>query len=95
MIRSKAIFMCALVATRNSPSKDSDNPSRTPRHGNHPHDGNLVLDGSYFEIDGGFPAFEDNGDNPYAPFLVEPSAYLTNLNLMHFQIRADERGTQA
>lgn len=58
-------------------------------------DGNLVLDGSYFKIDGGFPAFEDNGDNPYAPFLVEPSAYLTNLNLVHFQIRADERGTQA
>ncbi len=58
-------------------------------------DGDLVLDGSYFEIDGGFPAFEDNGDNPHAPFLVEPSAYLTNLNLMHFQIRADERGTQA
>lgn len=58
-------------------------------------DGDLVLDGSYFEIDGGFPAFEDNGDNPHAPFLVEPSAYLTNLNLMHFQVRADERGTQA
>lgn len=58
-------------------------------------DGDLVLDGSYFEIDGGFPAFEDNGDNPHAPFLVEPSAYLTNLNLIHFQVRADERGTQA
>jgi len=58
-------------------------------------DGSLVLDGSYFKIDGGFPAFKDNGDNPHAPFLVEPSAYLTNLNLMHFQIRADERGTQA
>ncbi|MDK9559254.1 D-alanyl-D-alanine carboxypeptidase/D-alanyl-D-alanine-endopeptidase [Marinobacter sp. M216] len=58
-------------------------------------DGNLVLDGTYFEVDGGFPAFEDNGDNPHAPFLVEPSAYLTNLNLLHFQIRADERGTQA
>jgi len=58
-------------------------------------DGNLVLDGSYFEIDGGFPLFKDNGHNPYAPFLVEPSAYLTNLNLLHFQIRADERGTQA
>ncbi|OHY79994.1 D-alanyl-D-alanine carboxypeptidase/D-alanyl-D-alanine-endopeptidase [Marinobacter sp. AC-23] len=58
-------------------------------------DGNLVLDGSYFEIDGGFPVFADNGNNPHAPFLVEPSAYLTNLNLVHFQIRADERGTQA
>lgn len=58
-------------------------------------DGNLVLDGSYFKVDGGFPAFKDNGDNPHAPFLVEPSAYLSNLNLIHFQIRADERGTQA
>ncbi|WP_341581458.1 D-alanyl-D-alanine carboxypeptidase/D-alanyl-D-alanine-endopeptidase [Marinobacter metalliresistant] len=58
-------------------------------------EGDLVLDGSYFEVDGGFPGFEDNGDNPHAPFLVEPSAYLTNLNLMHLQVRADERGTQA
>jgi D-alanyl-D-alanine carboxypeptidase/D-alanyl-D-alanine-endopeptidase (penicillin-binding protein 4) len=57
-------------------------------------DGHLVLDGRYFQLEG-FPPFEDNGDNPYAPFLVEPSAYLTNLNLLHFQVRADERGTQA
>jgi D-alanyl-D-alanine carboxypeptidase/D-alanyl-D-alanine-endopeptidase (penicillin-binding protein 4) len=57
--------------------------------------GQLILDGSYFKVDGGFPVFEDNGSNPYAPFLVEPSAYLTNLNLMHFQVRADNRGTQA
>ena len=58
-------------------------------------EGDLVLDGSYFRVDGGFPTFEDNGDNPHAPFLVEPSGYLTNLNLLHFQVRADERGTQA
>ncbi|HTN35087.1 MAG TPA: D-alanyl-D-alanine carboxypeptidase/D-alanyl-D-alanine-endopeptidase [Marinobacter sp.] len=58
-------------------------------------DGQLVLDGSYFKIDGGFPVFADNGNNPHAPFLVEPSAYLTNLNLLHFQVRADNRGTQA
>ena len=58
-------------------------------------DGDLVLDGSVFRIDGGFPPFNDNGDNPHAPFLVEPSPYLTNLNLIHFQVRADERGTQA
>ncbi|MEA1079378.1 D-alanyl-D-alanine carboxypeptidase/D-alanyl-D-alanine endopeptidase [Marinobacter qingdaonensis] len=57
--------------------------------------GDLVLDGSYFRVDEGFPLFEDNGDNPHAPFLVEPSAYLSNLNLLHFQVRADERGTQA
>lgn len=58
-------------------------------------EGDLVLDGSYFRVDGGFPVFEDNGSNPYAPFLVEPSGYLTNLNLVQFQVRADERGTQA
>ena len=58
-------------------------------------EGDLVLDGSYFRVDGGFPVFEDNGNNPHAPFLVEPSGYLSNLNLLHFQVRADERGTQA
>ncbi|MGM0769178.1 MAG: D-alanyl-D-alanine carboxypeptidase/D-alanyl-D-alanine endopeptidase [Pseudomonadota bacterium] len=58
-------------------------------------DGDLVLDGGYFEMAGGLPRFDDNGDNPHAPFLVEPSAFLTNLNLLHFQVRADERGTQA
>ncbi|MBR9869850.1 MAG: D-alanyl-D-alanine carboxypeptidase/D-alanyl-D-alanine-endopeptidase [Gammaproteobacteria bacterium] len=57
--------------------------------------GDLVLDGSYFEIDGGLPVFHDNGNNPHAPFLVEPSGYLTNFNLLHLQVRADERGTQA
>lgn len=58
-------------------------------------DGDLILDGGYFKSAGGLPKFDDNGDNPYAPFLVEPSAFLTNLNLLHFQVRADERGTQA
>lgn len=57
--------------------------------------GDLVLDGSHFRVDGGFPEFNDTGNNPYAPFLVEPSAYLTNLNTLHFQVRSDERGTQA
>lgn len=57
--------------------------------------GNLVLDGDVFEMAQGLPEFDDNGDNPHAPFLVEPSPYLTNLNLLHFQVRADERGTQA
>ncbi|OZB20601.1 MAG: D-alanyl-D-alanine carboxypeptidase/D-alanyl-D-alanine-endopeptidase [Marinobacter sp. 34-60-7] len=58
-------------------------------------DGDLVLDGSVFRVDGGFPPFDDNGNNPHAPFLVEPSAYLANLNLLHLQVRSDERGTQA
>lgn len=58
-------------------------------------EGDLVLDGSYFRLPEGLPVFDDNGTNPFAPFLVEPSAYLTNLNLLHFEVRADERGTQA
>lgn len=57
--------------------------------------GDLVLDGEVFQLPEGLPSFEDNGNNPYAPFLVEPSGYLANLNLLHFQVRADERGTQA
>ena len=57
--------------------------------------GDLVLDGDVFQLSASAPAFDDNGDNPNAPFLVEPSPYLSNLNLIHFQIRADERGTQA
>ena len=56
--------------------------------------GDLVLDGTHFQVDG-FPPFDDTGNNPYRPFLVEPSAYLANLNLLHFQVRSDERGTQA
>ena len=57
--------------------------------------GDLVLDGEVFRLPAGLPVFDDNGDNPHAPFLVEPSGYLANLNLLHFQVRADERGTQA
>src|SRR5690606_28621558 len=56
-------------------------------------EGDLVLDGSHFRVDGGFPIFEDNGNNPYAPFLVEPSGYLTNLKLLHIHVRALETGT--
>ena len=57
--------------------------------------GNLILDGDVFRLAGESPAFADNGDNPNAPFLVQPSPFLSNLNLIHFQIRSDERGTQA
>lgn len=57
--------------------------------------GDLILDGDVFRLAGEAPSFDDNGDNPNAPFLVEPSSYLSNLNLIHFQVRSDERGTQA
>ncbi len=58
-------------------------------------DGDLVLDGSHFRLGGQQPRFEDNGDNPYAPFLVEPSAYLSNFNLQQFHLLADQRGIEA
>lgn len=58
-------------------------------------EGDLVLDGSYFRLPEGHGGFDDNGGNPYAPFLVEPSAYLSNLNLQQFHILADERGLHA
>ncbi|MFV0276797.1 MAG: D-alanyl-D-alanine carboxypeptidase/D-alanyl-D-alanine-endopeptidase [Parahaliea sp.] len=58
-------------------------------------EGDLVLDGHYFQLSGDWLPFADNGDDPHAPFLVEPSNYLTNLNLQHFQVVADERGTRA
>ncbi|WP_206613590.1 D-alanyl-D-alanine carboxypeptidase/D-alanyl-D-alanine endopeptidase [Parahaliea mediterranea] len=58
-------------------------------------DGNLVLDGSHYRLAAGQPAFEDNGDNPNAPFLVAPSPYLSNLNLQQFHLLADERGVRA
>lgn len=55
-------------------------------------EGDLVLDGSYFRLEGEQPVFKDNGDNPWAPFLVKPSGYLSNLNLQQFHLLADERG---
>lgn len=57
--------------------------------------GDVVLDGRVFELPDGLPKFHDNGNNPHRPFLVEPSPVLLNMNLLHFQVRADERGTQA
>ncbi|MFL1404359.1 D-alanyl-D-alanine carboxypeptidase/D-alanyl-D-alanine-endopeptidase [Marinobacter sp. M1N3S26] len=58
-------------------------------------EGDVVLDGRVFALPDGLPKFHDNGNNPHRPFLVEPSPVLLNMNLVHFQVRADERGTQA
>ncbi len=58
-------------------------------------EGDLVLDGSYFLLEDKQPAFEDNGDEPYRPFLVAPSGYLSNFNLQEFHLLADERGLRA
>lgn len=58
-------------------------------------EGDVVLDGRVFALPDGLPRFHDNGNNPHRPFLVEPSPVLLNMNLVHFQVRADERGTQA
>ncbi|MAX55699.1 MAG: D-alanyl-D-alanine carboxypeptidase/D-alanyl-D-alanine-endopeptidase [Alcanivoracaceae bacterium] len=54
--------------------------------------GDLVLDGSVFNLPNGIAAFDDDGGNPNAPFLVEPNGLLTNLNVIRIRSRADERG---
>lgn len=54
--------------------------------------GDLVLDGSVFNLPNGIADFDDDGGNPNAPFLVEPSGLLTNLNVLRIRSRADERG---
>ena len=54
--------------------------------------GDLVLDGSVFNLPNGIADFNDDGDNPNAPFLVEPNGLLTNLNVLRIRARADNRG---
>ncbi|MQX53119.1 D-alanyl-D-alanine carboxypeptidase/D-alanyl-D-alanine-endopeptidase [Alcanivorax sp. PA15-N-34] len=54
--------------------------------------GDLVLDGSVFNLPNGIADFDDDGGNPNAPFLVEPNGLLTNLNVLRIRSRADERG---
>ena len=54
--------------------------------------GDLVLDGSVFNLPNGIAKFDDDGDNPNAPFLVQPDPLLTNLNVLRIRSRADERG---
>ncbi|ASK33088.1 D-alanyl-D-alanine carboxypeptidase/D-alanyl-D-alanine-endopeptidase (plasmid) [Alcanivorax sp. N3-2A] len=57
--------------------------------------GDLVLDGSYFRLPHGLPLFNDDGDDVHAPFLVEPDALLTNLNIFHIQMLARDSGVNA
>ena len=54
--------------------------------------GDLVLDGSVFNLPNGIADFDDDGGNPNAPFLVKPSGLLTNLNVVRIRSRADDRG---
>lgn len=61
-------------------------------YGIHDIHGDLVLDGSYFHLPDGLPRFPDDGGDPHAPYLVQPSALLTNLNVFHFQIAARTGG---
>lgn len=51
-------------------------------------DGDLVLDDSYFHLPATWPVFNDDGNDPLAPFLVEPHGLLTNLNSHQITLRA-------
>ncbi|KGD66300.1 D-alanyl-D-alanine carboxypeptidase/D-alanyl-D-alanine-endopeptidase [Alcanivorax nanhaiticus] len=57
--------------------------------------GDLVLDGSVFNLPNGIADFDDDGGNPNAPFLVEPNGLLTNLNVLRIRSRADQRGVHS
>ncbi|MCH8542954.1 MAG: D-alanyl-D-alanine carboxypeptidase/D-alanyl-D-alanine-endopeptidase [Alcanivorax sp.] len=49
--------------------------------------GDLVLDGSYLRLPEVWPGFDDDGNNPHAPYLALPHPLLSQLNLV--QVRAE------
>ena len=56
--------------------------------------GDLILDDSYFYLPATWPLFDDDGGNPYAPYLVEPDAMISNFNLHHLRARAENDRVQ-
>ncbi|MBZ2187832.1 D-alanyl-D-alanine carboxypeptidase/D-alanyl-D-alanine-endopeptidase [Alcanivorax sp. JB21] len=51
--------------------------------------GDLVLDGSYLRLPDVWPGFDDDGDNPHAPYLALPHPLLSQLNLVQVRAEAD------
>lgn len=47
--------------------------------------GDLVLDGSYLRLPDVWPGFDDDGNNPHAPYLALPHPLLSQLNLVQVQ----------
>lgn len=51
--------------------------------------GNLVLDGSYYDIQN-LTAFDGDQSDLYRPFMVEPDGLLINFNAQRFIVKADD-----
>ncbi|UFH50646.1 D-alanyl-D-alanine carboxypeptidase/D-alanyl-D-alanine endopeptidase [Pseudomonas sp. KNUC1026] len=58
-------------------------------NGVHQITGDLVLDRSYFKMPTSLPAFDDDGGDESAPFLVSPDSLLVNLKALRFIARND------
>ena len=57
-------------------------------------EGDLVLDGSYFRLPETPPVFDDDGDNPYAPYLTQPDALLAGFRLVQISAEAGQEGVR-
>ncbi|WP_111656631.1 D-alanyl-D-alanine carboxypeptidase/D-alanyl-D-alanine endopeptidase [Isoalcanivorax indicus] len=57
-------------------------------------EGDLVLDGSYFRLPETPPVFDDDGQNPYAPYLTKPDPLLAGFRLVQISAEAGYNGVQ-
>ena len=57
--------------------------------------GDLVLDRSYFQLNQGRNAFDDDGNKPEQPYLVTPDALLTNFKSLRLLVRAEKEQISA
>lgn len=57
--------------------------------------GDLVLDRSFFSQNEDAASFEDDGDEPYRPFLVGPDSLMSNLKSVRLSLRAEAGGVVA
>ncbi|AMC33758.1 D-alanyl-D-alanine carboxypeptidase/D-alanyl-D-alanine endopeptidase [Janthinobacterium sp. B9-8] len=57
--------------------------------------GDLVLDRSFFSSSDESASYDDDGDDPYRPFLVSPDSLLSNLKSLRLTLRAEASGVVA
>ncbi|PHV02641.1 D-alanyl-D-alanine carboxypeptidase/D-alanyl-D-alanine-endopeptidase [Iodobacter sp. BJB302] len=54
--------------------------------------GDLVLDRSFFSVSDENASYDDDGDEPYRPFLVSPDSLLSNFKSLRLTLRAEAGG---
>jgi D-alanyl-D-alanine carboxypeptidase/D-alanyl-D-alanine-endopeptidase (penicillin-binding protein 4) len=57
--------------------------------------GDLVLDRSYFSQGADTTTYDDDGEEPYRPFLVTPDSLLSNLKSVRLSLRSEATGVVA